>query len=158
MDTDSMHTRVDPPWPPWGAGAPLFGQNRAKWRGNKKWLSWLCYKSKNFFCLSLYWTHEYGKNLTSKLFGSGPFSIQQIQKTLFSLGSLKLAWKFFPPINFWFLNQNQFIWHGFMSHRKESLPFGHLGVKRATCFRAFLDLFIFLHFLLVFCSFDISVI
>ena len=153
-----MHSQVDPHWPPWGAGAPLFGQNRANWRGNKKWLSWPCYKSKNFSTFELNWTHECRKNLTLKLFRSGPFLIRQIQKTLFSLGLLKLACRFFLPINFWFFNQNQFIWHGFMSHRKESLPFGHLGVKRATCFRAFLDLLIFLHFLLVFCSFDISVI
>ena len=158
MDTDLVCGDDFSLHPPRGAGAPFLGQNRANWRANKKWLSWPCYKSKKIFCLGLNWTYEYRKNLTLKLFGSGPFLIRQIPKTLFSLLSLKLAWTFFPPIIFWFSNPNQFIWHGFMSHRKESLPFGHLGVKRATCFRAFFDLLIFLHFLLVFCSFDISVI
>ena len=129
MDTDSMDSQVDPPWPPWGAGAPLFGQNKANWRGYKKWLSWLCYKSKKKFPLSLNWTHEYRKNLTLKLFWSGPFLIQHIKKNVFSLGSLILAWTFFPPINFWFSNQNPFIWLGFMSQRKESLPFGPQCIK-----------------------------
>ena len=91
MDTDSMDSQVDPSWPPWGAGAPFLGQNRANWRANKKWLSWPCYKSKKIFCLGLNWTYEYRKNLILKLLGSGPFSIRQTQKTLFSLGSLKLA-------------------------------------------------------------------
>ena len=48
-------------------------------------------KSKNFFRLGLNWTYEYRNTLTLKLLGSGPFSIRQTQKTLFSLGSLKLA-------------------------------------------------------------------
>ena len=79
-------------------------------------------------------------------FGSGHFLIQQSPKkpilTTFSQTSPKI----FPPIIFWFFNENQSITLGSNPSFKESLPFGHLGVKRATWFWAFFNLSKILYF------------
>ena len=68
------------------------------------------------------------------------FWSSRAQKGPFWPPSVKLAPKFFPPINFWFFNENQSITLGSNPSFKESLPFGHLGVKRATWFWAFFNL------------------
>ena len=68
------------------------------------------------------------------------FWSSRAQKSPFWPPSVKLAPKFFPPINFWFFNENQLITLVFHPSFQESLPFGHLGVKRATWFWAFFNL------------------
>ena len=103
-------------------------------------LSWPCYGN-NFFQLWV-WTNtiKIGKICNQHFFDPAIFWSSRAQKSPFWPPSVKLAPKFFPPINFWFFDENQLITLLFHPSFQEILPFGHLGVKRATWFWAFFNL------------------
>ena len=80
------------------------------------------------------------------------FLIHQTKKTSILPGLLEIAWKIFLTINFWFFNENQSNLLVCSPQFQESPPFGHLSVKRATLFRAFLPYW-FLPFLAIIWTF-----